>query len=411
MKWLLFGVLGMGMLSLPAATWHVGPGQPVAHLREALALAQAGDTVRVWGGYYTGGTFVIDKPLVLIGENRPVLDGEGQHEVMMVTASDVVISGFEVRNSGVRSTLDIAGIKVLEASRVRIEDNIVCNCNFGIYLSNTRCCLVRANTVEGTPAEEQNTGNGIHVWKADSNRIEDNALSGHRDGIYFEFVNRSSISGNISRDNIRYGLHFMFSHENRYAQNYFEYNGAGVAVMYSHGVEMYQNHFAHNWGAAAYGLLLKDITDSRITGNIFEDNTAGIYMEGASRMEVLQNQFRANGWAFRIQASCDANLIEDNVFLANSFDVATNGHVSLNTFRQNYWDKYDGYDLDRDGWGDVPYRPVSLYAMIVERMPHALMMMRSFMVYLMDRAERLLPALIPDRLVDTQPRMSRPSTF
>jgi nitrous oxidase accessory protein len=85
--------------------------------------------------------------------------------------------------------------------------------------------------------------------------------------------------------------------------------------------------------------------------------------------------------------------------------VATNGHLVLNSFDSNYWDKYEGYDLNRDGIGDIPYRPVSLYAVVVEQMPYGLMLMRSFMVYLMDRAEKIIPSLTPEQLMDEKPQM------
>ena len=197
----------------------------------------------------------------------------------------------------------------------------------------------------------------------------------------------------------------MFSHNNIYTHNIFHSNGAGVAVMYSRKVQMYENHFDYNWGAAAYGILLKDISDSHIWHNYFEHNTAGIYLEGASRIVIEENVFRENGWALRVQASCDANTIRNNDFFGNSFDVSTNGSLVLNTFDGNYWDKYEGYDLNRDGIGDVPFRPVSLYATIVEQMPYGLMLMRSFMVYLMDKAEKIMPSLTPENLLDDSPNM------
>ena len=175
--------------------------------------------------------------------------------------------------------------------------------------------------------------------------------------------------------------------------------------MYSRQVKMYENQFSYNWGSSAYGILLKDISDSHIWKNTFEHNSAGVYMEGASRIILEQNQFRENGWALRVQASCDANVVRQNNFFGNSFDVSTNGHLVLNTFDSNYWDKYEGYDLDHDGVGDIPFRPVSLYAIVVERMPYGLMLMRSFMVYLLDKAEKIIPSLTPEQLMDEKPAM------
>ena len=199
----------------------------------------------------------------------------------------------------------------------------------------------------------------------------------------------------------------MFSHEDEYHQNIFRNNGAGVAVMYTRGVHMTGNRFEDNLGASSYGLLLKDIRDSFVEDNRFIKNSVGIYMEGCSRSQFLKNKFIENGWAVRLQASCDENTFKQNEFSANSFDIATNGSISLNKIEGNYWDKYEGYDLNRDGIGDVPFHPVSLYGMIVEKMPTAVILWRSLMVVLLDRAEKVLPAVTPENLVDHYPVMKR----
>ena len=122
-------------------------------------------------------------------------------------------------------------------------------------------------------------------------------------------------------------------------------------------------------------------------------------------MEIQRNHFKNNGWAIKVQASCDDNNFHNNNFNGNSFDIATNGSISLNKFYNNYWDKYDGYDINKDGFGDVPYHPVSMYAMIVEQNQNTLILMRSFLVSLLDKAEKAMPSLTPENLIDTKPVM------
>jgi nitrous oxidase accessory protein len=131
----------------------------------------------------------------------------------------------------------------------------------------------------------------------------------------------------------------------------------------------------------------------------------GIHMEGSSRININRNNFKNNGWAVKVQASCDQNSFEQNNFFSNSFDIATNGSLVLNSFDHNYWDKYEGYDLNRDGTGDIPYHPVSMYAMIVEQNPNALILLRSFLVSLLDKAEKAIPTLTPENLFDNSPSM------
>ena len=130
-------------------------------------------------------------------------------------------------------------------------------------------------------------------------------------------------------------------------------------------------------------------------------------MEGCSRIKLYKNIFNRNGWAVKIQASCDNNDFALNNFLSNTFDIGTNGSLVLNTFTGNYWDKYEGYDLKRDGVGDIPYHPVSMYSMIIDSNPAALMLFRSLIVSLLDKTEKILPGVTPESLRDDKPRMKK----
>ena len=109
----------------------------------------------------------------------------------------------------------------------------------------------------------------------------------------------------------------------------------------------------------------------------------------------------------KIQASCMEIVVDKNNFTGNSFDVATNGSLVLNTFKNNYWDKYEGYDLNKDGLGDIPYRPVSMFSVITEKNPPAMMLFRSFITSLMDKTEKILPSLTPENLKDDVPMMTK----
>lgn len=390
-------------INIFARQLKVGKGQSYISIRVAIASAVAGDTVMVFPGKYAEQNIIVDKPVVLIGINHPVLDGEHKYEVISVKSSNVVVDGFQVQNSGVSSIEDYAGIKVYNKTGVIIRNNILINTFFGIYIQNGKQCIIQSNTLTASAKQEQESGNGIHCWKSDSLLIADNTISGHRDGIYFEFVTNSIIRNNFSHKNIRYGLHFMFSNDDTYISNTFKNNGAGVAVMFSHHVTMLNNSFLNNWGDAAYGILLKEIADSKISGNKFMNNTSGIYMEGTSRISVHRNLFQSNGWGLKVQASCMDIELKYNNFFKNTFDVSTNGSLMLNHFENNYWDKYEGYDLNKDKIGDVPYRPVSLYSTIVEKMPVAMVLFRSFMSSLLDKAEKIFPSITPEQLIDNKP--------
>ena len=168
---------------------------------------------------------------------------------------------------------------------------------------------------------------------------------------------------------------------------------------------MYQNKFLKNWGSASYGLLLKEIYDTEIYENLFQENTIGIKGEGCNRINYRNNTFLRNGWAIKIAGACYANIFENNDFLNNSLDLAYNTKVNDNKFENNYWSEYSGYDLDHDGFGDVPYRPVKLFSYIVNRSPEALVLLRSLFVDIINFSEKVSPIFTPDNLMDKYPIM------
>lgn len=399
--WLLFFL----SFCLEGKQLHVGIGKEYKAIKSAIQHCKDGDSVIVFGGVYKEGNIIVDKGIKLIGQNFPVLDGQKKYEVLSIKANYVLVTGFKVQHSGYATLNDPGGIKIYDSHHVSVINNVLDDNFFGIYLQYSKHCVVKNNKLIAYGVEEQQIGNGIHCWKSDSLQITGNSISGHRDGIYFEFVTNSLILKNVSTKNIRYGLHFMFSNSDSYISNVFKNNGAGVAVMFTNKVKMYNNIFEENWGDAAYGLMLKEISDSYIVGNKFRRNTSGIYMEGTNRIMVEKNVFESNGWGMKIQASCMDNEITRNNFEGNTFDISTNGSLVLNTFNNNYWDKYEGYDLNKDNVGDVPYHPLSIFSVIVEKNPPAMLLFRSFMVTLLDKSEKIMPSLTPDNFVDNTPLM------
>jgi nitrous oxidase accessory protein len=388
-----------------ARTIKIGTKESIHSIKEGIALAKSGDTILIKSGSYREGNIIIEKSLTILGENFPVLDGENKYEIFSVRGHHITIEGLKLINTGISSMNDIGAIKVQGSNNIHIIGNIFDNAFFGIHFSNSSKSFIEGNTLEAEGELKHQAGNGIHLWKCQNMIISNNRIKGHRDGIYLEFVTDSFIKENYSDQNIRYGLHFMFSHRDEYRNNTFINNGAGVAVMFSKNVTMIENNFEHNWGSASYGLLLKEIQDSKVENNRFIKNTVGTHLEGVSRIHFIGNQFSENGYAIRLQASCDDNVFERNEFRQNTFDLVTNGSLVLNTIDGNYWDKYEGYDLDKDGIGDVPYHPVSMYSMIVERVPPAVLLWRSFLVFLIDRAENAMPAATPENLKDNSPYM------
>ena len=405
-------LLGGLLLAAPGlaaqTTVEVNPAGPVRTVTEALARVTAGGRIVVRAGTYAEPVIRVAVPVTIVGDSGAVITG-GDHEIFLVTADGVTLRGLTLRGGEHSFMEDRAAVRFDSVANCVIEDSRLEGTFFGIYLARSRGCRISRNIIVGSSTVEMTAGNAIHLFHSTDVTVDGNLATGHRDGIYLEFARAVRVLGNVSTDNLRYGLHFMFSHECEYRDNRFERNGAGVAVMYTRQMRMQGNTFADNWGSGAYGLLLKEISDSRILDNTFRANTVGIYLEGSARNEVAGNTFEGNGWAVRVLANAEGNQFTGNRFLRNSFDVATNSRSNVSTFRGNYWDQYEGFDLDHDGVGDVPYHPVRLFSLLVAQNEPALILLRSFFVELLDAAERVMPVLTPAMLQDDRPLMREPA--
>ncbi len=281
--------------SLLASSITVCPTCEISSVQGAIQIASDGDSIIVSAGTYFEHEILIDKSIKLFGQKGAVIDGEGKAEIITVVANGVVIDGLTVQNVGTSYTEDRAGIRIRKSRDFLIQNNTLLNTFFGIYLEHARNGIVKNNVVTGEAKQEMSSGNAIHLWYCKNIEISGNHVSHHRDGIYFEFVDKSLVKNNVSEDNLRYGLHFMFSNDDDYFHNTFRRNGAGVAVMFSKVINMWENNFENNWGKSSYGLLLKEIYDAEILNNTFVGNSIGIYVEGSTRINYKRNEFRQNG--------------------------------------------------------------------------------------------------------------------
>ncbi len=384
---------------------EVGVNSPRASISEAVAAAAAGDTILVTKGMYKESNIVIDKPLTLLAEQGAVIDGQFHGHIIDIQSDSVTVKGFTLQNVKQSYTKDFAAIHSFKSSHFVIENNILRKTFFGILIENSKFGIIRNNNIIGEAVREENSGNGIHCWHSGRLQITNNHIERMRDGIYFEFVKHSQIEDNVSLNNVRYGLHFMFSKDNVYIGNRFENNGAGVAVMFSSKTIMRNNIFTMNWGSASYGLLLKEIYDADIIDNVFHRNTIGINADGANRINFRGNTFDNNGWAIRFLGACYGNRIINNNFMHNALDISYKGNMNGNIFDKNYWSEYTGYDLDKDNIGDVPYRPVKLFSYVVNKTPETIILLRSLFVDIINFSEKVSPIITPDNLKDNRPLM------
>jgi nitrous oxidase accessory protein len=383
------------------------PGQRSV-LQRRLDTAPEGATIVVEAGIYTG-DLEIDRPVRIVGRNRPLLVGSGAGSVIRVRANDVVIEGFDVdgRNGGDLGR-DSSGIHVA-GRRATIRDCRIRRSLFGIYLREAHGSHIERCRIDGIPGKDPGEkGSGIHVWNTEGFSIEQNEVVEARDGIYLQSSSRGHVGGNRVKD-VRYGLHYMFSDDNVFEDNVFENGAAGTAIMYSHRIVFRRNRFLHNRGFASVGLLFQGCDGVIAEDNLIADNARGIFLEGSYDNVFRRNVVAESDAAIVLFASCGRNRFEGNSFVANLTPLILVGKRTDTTFDGNYWSGNDEPDLDGDGRSDRPYRLSNVFDHLRGNLTAADLIAQSFAADALSMAERTFPVLDPVSPMDRSPLVRPPS--
>ena len=168
----------------------------VKSISEGVKIAMEFDTLLVKKGTYKEHNILIDKPLTLIGEDYPIIDGEEKGEIIRIVSDGVTIDGFFIINVGTSYTTDYAAIRVVKSENFLIQNVVLEKLFFGIYLEKSNYGIVYHNKIIGDAKDEYNSGNGIQLWYSHHVEVSNNIVQGARDGIYLEFSDNITIDNN-----------------------------------------------------------------------------------------------------------------------------------------------------------------------------------------------------------------------
>ncbi len=391
-------------LAFPRSSGHIG------NLQEIIDQAKDNAEISLAPGLYTG-PVIINKSVTIDGLGRATVDGQNKGTVILVKAKGVKIRNIRVINSGERYDLLDAAIALIDSSDTEIVNNKIEDCLFGISLKNSHNNLIEGNKISSKPFDMGLRGDGVYLWWSDNNRFIRNEITNSRD--FVVWYSMGNLIENNREKNCRYSLHFMFSDMNYVRNNYFENNSVGVYNMYSTGVMIENNTIIKSLGATGMGIGLKEASDSLIKDNKIIDCSRGIGVDESPFEPDSKNYFIGNeivfnneGVSFVTDGTRVNNIFDGNIFKSNIRDVTVSGTrgVAKGFWTRNYWDNYEGFDRDGDGFGDTPYK-YYIYADQLWLNNPALQFFRgSVVMTFLDFLERLAPFSQPDvALIDDKP--------
>jgi parallel beta-helix repeat protein len=323
---LLFGLPG-GLAKPDLRVHNVDTGLDYATIQEAIDANDTsnGHTIRVDAGIYQENV-VVSKSIALIGGNREttIIDGGAIRDVVRVSAHNVTISGFTMRNGYLK------GIDVSNCDGSKITNNVISgNIGYGIQILNSS-----SNTVTGNVL--YSNSNGISLQKSSSNVIRhNNASSNNADGIVLSTVSESIVTENIASTNNWVGIYLRASSNNVVCSNSLSTNKrSGISI---ETVKIENNIYAS--------------ANNTFSSNNILNNPIGIYFARSSN-----NTFFNNNLVNNTQQVYDEPFAHE----APSMNIWENDFP----LGGNYWDNYAGADMlsgshqnetGSDGIGDAPH--------------------------------------------------------
>ena len=400
--------------SATGKTVRVSPGGPQRSISGAIASASPGDEIIVEGPGVYKEHVVIDKPLTITGEGRPVIDGGGSGTVVTINGEGTLFQGFRITGSGSHLSAEDAGVLIENAPGTTVNDNRLDDVLFGIYVKGSKGTVVSRNVVTGKDAPLPKRGDGIRLWYSSGTKILDNHVSHVRDVVIW-WSSDTLLKGNVVEGG-RYGLHYMSSNHNRFEDNEFKNNSVGGFLMYSVDIKFFRNKFTGNRGTGTgYGVGFKDLDSVVARDNVIADNRIGIFLDNSPYLIDAWNEINGNIIAYNDIGVSVMPSIRRNAFVANNFtgndeqvEVRGGGVLSGNVWskdgRGNFWSDYVGYDEDGDGVGEIPYKAESLFESLVDKNPSLRIFAYSPASKALELASKAFPVIKPvPKLTDEHP--------
>ena len=335
---------------------------------DAIDAAEPETTVVVPEGTYEE-VLEIDEPITLAGEGEVTIRGDENGSVVHVTADEAAVTGLEVTGVGDTgrdpdaevdedewdAALEVgyghgdAGVEVVEAERVLIEEVTVETAANGILLRDAHDAVVRNVTVSGD--EEWGAGYmGVMNMRA-SGVIEESTLTDGRDNVYMHRAN-----GLVVRDNDllggRYAVHFMYTSDSLIANNTIrDQHDAGIYVM----TDPERNAIVDNDVRGVPSGIITDGSDSYVAGNVVADSIEGMRI-GTGNSIYEHNVFVDNELGVRSRSILPSDRVAGNDFVGNDVHAsAAAGPLRIWTHDDagNHWEGAIG--TPTDGVLDRPY--------------------------------------------------------
>ena len=185
--------------------------------------------------------------------------------------------------------------------------------------------------------------------------------------------------------------------------------------MYSADSKILRNEVIYSNGAFGIGLGMKDSSNFEVTDNVVIYNSRGIMLDESPYQPGTVNTFKNNRVLHNVFGVQFHAIQGKNVFLNNDFignmETAANdtpdSKFHLNEWSGNYFDEYESFDIDKDGYGDTPFLHYIYADQLWQYYPNLQFFYGSSVFSILNFLAKLAPFSQPVKLLeDARPKMS-----
>lgn len=331
-------------------------------LQEAINSAKPYSTIKLSAGVYVG-NILIDKPLTILSdEENAIIKGDGVGSVIRITNSDVTLKNLSITNSGDRMNKIDSAISIKKALHVEVDSCKIFDCLYGIDMFMISHSKISNNYITSNKQEITFRGDALKLYYSHHNIFENNTIENVRD-ITLNYSNNNTFENNTFKNN-RFATHINLSHKNTLKNNIYMYNSVSVMIMGAKNISIHNNIIQSSNGAAGIGVVIKGVSNFKFEHNKLSFNSKGIYIDGHEKAEGMKryinyNEISYNKEALHFHISIKDNTITHNKIFGNIDDVVkdiSGNFGKSNLVEYNYWDRYNGFDRDKDNIGDTPHQ-------------------------------------------------------
>jgi len=331
-------------------------------LQEAIDSASPYSILKLPSGTYRG-NITIDKPLTIIGKSKDVIiQGNSDGTVITITSSNVILKNLTISGSGTRMDRIDAGVAIKKANKCEINNCKILNSLYGIDMDMISDSFIIDNYITSMNLDIALRGNALKMYYSNNNLIQNNIIENSRD-VTLNYSNNNIFKGNKFNNN-RFATHISLSHNNIFKNNTYLYNSVSIMVMGAKDMKVLNNTIKSSKGAAGIGVVITGVSNFIFKHNILKFNAKAIYIDGQEKAKgmkryISHNEISYNGEAIHFHASIKDNTITHNKIFGNIDDIVKDvegNFAPSNIVEYNYWDRYVGFDRNRDNIGDSPHQ-------------------------------------------------------